>query len=201
MLNNRQALLACELHRKLEEILVDYCECIGRVSLRCCEDIILHHERDLLRLRAIQADGIHPTKHIGYLAFWVRKLKPISCAFPTSLIITTDDRHQIDEKEEIALINELAAVYLSQHLLMSYADDGVIFQAENEKQKKTFMSALLKSMRFSILDDHALGPSTISLLTNIIYDMRYRTFGPHHLVHILNHLIYAAEVHVSRHSE
>jgi hypothetical protein len=62
---------AKNLRELIETLSIEACRVVSMVSLPTCEDVIVHHEKDMRKLLLIeghQVDGIHPSKHIGYLA-------------------------------------------------------------------------------------------------------------------------------------
>jgi hypothetical protein len=191
MFTDAQRSSAASLRRLIESVLTDYCGCVGSVSELACQDIIVHHERDLARLRVIHPEGVHPSKHIGYLVFWIRKLKPAANAFPIDQVLAHASG-DIPPDHEITTINELICIYVAQHLVLSYADDGLIgphFESEQRESFKNRIKAIATGVLSSRID---VGHSEGNVFRSFIYDMRYRTFGPHHVVHFINHVVYAA---------
>lgn len=201
MLEEGQRRNAEQLRATLHKLLAENIGSVGTVSYITCEDIIAHHERDLNRLIKLHhQQTIEPSKHIGYLVFWVRKLKPISAAYPISLL--TDNvgnllpgSTPVLERHEVISINELVSIYLAQHLMLLYAHLGKIKREQQELSEsernalKNNMIEIIKGILTSHTDaGHAMG----NVFDAFVYDMRYRTFGPHHVVHFVNHVIYAA---------
>lgn len=137
--------------------------------------------RDINRIRAQQGDKVTAAKFAGYLGFWIRKLKPLSMAF---------EEAEDDPGAEIVYLNELVGLQLALNYLI---EDG---KGKNEK-------LAFDPIRYRCEEIDCDGRKCLrdyirmylSLTTNydyIIYSMRHRTFGPHHLVSILEHLVFGA---------
>jgi len=202
LISSDQKQSAVELQKTLVEMVDIHCKCVAMVSLSGCEDVVVHYERDIERLLVIHPEGVHPSKLVGYLMFWTRKLKPISCAYKLQDIVRADDKENL---EEMVLINEMAAIFIALHLTLSYAADGILShkeetvqgfninpsssELENRDNFQNCLSQLISAYLFNKIDR---GHGDGNIFTSIIYDMRYRTFGPHHVVHFINHLVYAA---------
>lgn len=187
---------ALVLKDTLERLAEQECGCLAIVSEAGCRDVINHHERDLRKLAAEHPHGVHPTKHIGYLVFWVRKLKPIAMTFRISDVIEAGDG-ELPPAREIASDNEILALYLAQHLLLSYASDGFIPDDLPDSQREGFRVRLAETLAQVLATTTDVGPGVGSTFQSLVYDMRYRTFGPHHVVHFLNHVIFAAKAGTS----
>jgi len=191
-MSDSQAQSARYLKKLLEQLMYEQCGCLSLVSEVACRDVIIHHERDLNRLRVIHPQGIHPAKHIGYLVFWVRKLKPIAITFRIADIANARDK-EIPDGREVAPDNEIVSVYLAQHLLFSYIDDGIIPEGPVTRHKqKLFKLKVEMIIKYVLNQQIDVGSEMGNAFEAFVYDMRYRTFGPHHVVHFVNHIIHAA---------
>lgn len=182
---------ATNLKTLLERLLTEKCQCLGRVSMHTCQEVIVHHERDLMRLGSLHPNGIHPSKHIGYLAFWIRKLKPVSNAYPLSVVSEYEDGIIPDGKEVLA-INEILSIYVAKHLTISYIEDGHIEPTLTTNLRQQFIKNIVNLMTDVLSARIDAGHMQGSVFRAFIYDARYRTFGPHHVVHFINHVLYAA---------
>ena len=144
--------------------------------------------RDINRIRDRQDGSISAIKFAGYWGFWIRKLKPLSRAFKFG-----DSRD--DYKKEIVEVNELVALEISVAFIVrigSLVEHKVVIDpirgncgcrntgacdgAECAKQ------AAISFMKFN----------NYLNLRYIVYSMRHRTFGPHHLVTNLDHIVFGA---------
>lgn len=77
-------------------------------------DVALHWKKDISRIEASKTVVVRPTEHAGYLAFWIRKLKPISQAYYVSDLKRAGSTSMtVDPTSEIIDINEQAAIRLA----------------------------------------------------------------------------------------
>lgn len=199
MLTPQQKKRAAGLHALLYKLIAQNMGSFAFVSYQTCEDIVDHHERDLKRLIALhQQKSIDPAKHIGYLVFWVRKLKPISAAFPRQLMQNEDggflaDTTSLPREAEVVSINELVSIYLAQHLILTYVKRGGIAPELTTDAERASLTSKINDIINDILTSRTdAGHVAGNAFGAFVYDMRYRTFGPHHVVHFVNHVIYAA---------
>ncbi len=187
---------AVQLHNLLIEILEDEIKCVGDVSLKACCEVIIHHSRDVGKLFDVQPKGVEATKFIGYLAFWVRKIKPLSNAYSIVDVAEVLDDENKDPDiswKEITQINELASIEIVKRLLHSYVvnPDSKLISGSPDVRLQVADRAL------AIMDGYLTIDTAHDEFKNfkdiMVYDMRFRTFGPHHMVHIINHILYAAD--------
>jgi hypothetical protein len=179
---------AHDLRFALAAILKQDMKCIGEVSLACCQDVVVHLQRDIDRLYAVHQKLVHPSKHIAYAAFWIRKVKPVSSAYPITEFDRAKRRNSpLDEGKEVSDVNERICLFYTLKLLNAYIKDGHI---ETPKGSKT--SAFLQRLHrvfVQFVTDSQPGPALNDRFEAIIYDMRFRTFGPHHVVHLVNYFL------------
>lgn len=83
----------------------------AHVSYRVVEEVLIHFWRDMERLYAIHHEQVHVTKACSYSAFWVRKLKPISDAYPEAAFSSLDESGVPPLQAEITDINEQVAIH------------------------------------------------------------------------------------------
>ena len=190
-MSDAQQKSARDLKELLERLMEEHCGCLSLVSELACRDVITHHERDLKRLLALHPEGVHPCKHIGYLVFWVRKLKPIAISFRIADIIEFRDA-EIPLGREVAADNEIISIYLAQHLLLSYIEDGFIPEGSPEGQRELYKTNVKNIIQTILSKRTDVGNEMKTTFDAFVYDMRYRTFGPHHVVHFVNHIVHAA---------
>lgn len=181
---------AAELRYALQDILREDLKCMGTVSLACCYDVVEHHDRDMDRLYTVHQPKklVHPSKHIAYLAFWVRKLKPVDSSYPISEVeeaIKLD--RPIDDSREVRDVNERICLWYMFRLLNACIGIGQIAPPNGMTADK-FLSNL-DSVFLKFREEPSGGPVLNDRFDAHVYDMRYRTFGPHHLVHLANYLI------------
>lgn len=118
--------------------------------------------KDIHKHMLYHPDGLEQLKVIGYLCFWVRKIKPI--------IGATEMGKPLKEA------NEIVAVHMAGELCVKYARayPGDIPEKDPEAVKKRVTSFLRDKRRIKYL----------------VHSMRYRTFGPHHFVMLLQNIVY-----------
>ena len=160
----------------------------AHVSYRVTEEVMIHFWRDLERLYAIHHRLVHVTKSCSYLAFWVRKLKPISDAFPKAVNARLEDDGVPPPDAEIVDINEQVAIHLSIRLLRNCIRDGRILSLKGIDAAEVlgvFDAVVEDYLTSEIEEDMSMGLRFESM----VYDMRFRTFGPHHLTQFLTHIL------------
>jgi hypothetical protein len=189
VLSETQIVIAAQdLRLTLDQILREDMGCFGIVSLAHCHDVIVHLHRDIDRLYALHQKLVHPAKHVAYTAFWIRKVKPVASAFHLSDIDEARKKGSVvDEGLEVTDINERIALYYIWRLVETYVVEEQIQTPPNLTTNK-FIKRLSKVFR-NFVDDISPGPTLNNRFEAVVYDMRYRTFGPHHLVHIAHYLL------------
>ena len=180
--------LGHDLRYSLSVILREDLHCVGNVSLARCVDVVEHHDRDIERLYAIHQVLVHPSKHIAYAAFWIRKLKPVDGSYP----IAENERAlrqntPLNKSLEIRDINERICLHYAFKLLLVFVEkDGI--SPPNKQSKATFLKNLNRAFQ-NFSQGNLDGPVLSDKFESVVYDMRYRTFGPHHVVHFINALL------------
>jgi hypothetical protein len=179
---------ADELRYTLEVILREDLQCIGTVSLMSCLDVIEHHGRDIDRLYAFHQELVHPSKHIAYAAFWIRKLKPVGSSFPIAEVERAAlEQRPVNAALEVRDVNERICLYYTFRLLTAIAKRDVI-KPTASLTRDQFIAKIRRAFD-NFLAGADLGPMLGDRFQAIVYDMRYRTFGPHHVVHLVNYLL------------
>src|SRR4051794_24646186 len=105
MTTNEAVQLAHDLHAIVSSILVNDIQVDAKVSRRALVDVVIHWDADMTKLMNSQKNGVRPSKYIGYLSFWFRKLKPISGAYETSALLNARATGQM-----IAPMREIADI-------------------------------------------------------------------------------------------
>lgn len=167
----------------IAELLLKYASELGyqtEVDKNICDEILEHWDRDINRIhiRHEHSDGISIFKVAGYLAFWIRKLKPFT--FYSSFEDNISNQY----------LNELVSIYCLARLIhvelelrLDAETDTQIIKDIKKSQKK-----LIKIINHE-LDLYSSSSSRLgSNMYSWIYDMRFRTFGPHHMSHIARYL-------------
>lgn len=159
------------------------------VSFKVCEEVVVHYRRDMERLYATHHKQVHPTKHCSYLAFWIRKLKPISNAFPCSSIKDEEGNRPVGD--EYTTINEQVSLFCALRSLHDYIAAGVVPLPGShapEQWLERYRLAVAAYLSSDVDAELSMGDRFESL----VYDLRFRTFGPHHLTHTLTHILLEA---------
>ncbi len=169
------------------ETILDELELDADISYPICEEVIIHQFRDIERLYVTHHVLVHPTKHCSYMAFWVRKLKPVSNAYPKC--VNSEDEQGVPSLEfELTDVNERVAVFIALQILHLYIELGdIAFPAKYTKDQllEKFSQTISEYLTSTVESDMSMG----NRFSAIIYDMRFRTFGPHHLTHVLTHIL------------
>ncbi|GEO40906.1 hypothetical protein GGE65_006530 [Skermanella aerolata] len=168
----------------------------ANVSTALLYDVALHWKNDIINIEASKTVDVRPVEHAGYLAFWIRKLKPISQAYYVSDLKAAEKIGMaVDPTSEIIDINEQAAIRLAFAHLAGCCQYGQIATYDTTSQELLILK--YESDKFSASVQKYLGQKFEldgrTVMESIIYDMRYRTFGPYHLVHIFDQFIFSLQ--------
>lgn len=165
----------------------------AEVSIALLYDVARYWKHDTKRIQSLESNGMRPTEYAAYLAFWIRKLKPISQAFylqdvNAALVTGTS----IDPNAEIIDINEKAAIRLAFVHLAGCCKYGQIITHDlstNEfvvlKYEDNVFGAFVQNYLNEKLDMNGR-----TVMDRLVYDMRYRAFEPHHLIHLFDQFIF-----------
>jgi hypothetical protein len=143
--------------------------------------------RDMYRIEEEQSRKISSTKFAGYWAFWIRKIKPIGNAFNPNHDDFNGDKH---EMSEVTTINELIAIDVATNFLAHEgkgAEDGHMhdFIRHDCAEECNGATCLLSyAQRFFEFRGNINQGYLLSSLM-------HRTFGPHHMTMILEHMVFA----------
>ena len=198
MLDKQQIIkYALKLRYTLQDILTEDLKCMGTVSLACCYDVIEHHDRDMDRLYKVHQPKklVHQSKHIAYVAFWIRKLKPVDSSFPiTEVSEAFSSNREIDPTQEVRDINERICLWYMYRLLRAAIIAGQVEPPSGmtvdeflPKLDRVFLKFRKEPAGEPTPEEPAAWPVLKDRFDAHVYDMRYRTFGPHHLVHLVNY--------------
>lgn len=157
------------------------------ISTHRLRDVSYYFLRDMYKISDHQDDEISGTKYAAYLAFWIRKLKPIAIAYDTAHEDFADRR----ENAEIKEINESIALEIALALLIDSGrgtEPGTLHEMVRQRCVKTCdgRSCLKRyAMDYFSFNDRYYEKY-------IKYSMQYRTFAPYHLTAIFDQMIFAA---------
>lgn len=160
-LNSRSTDISGRLERLVPKILK-----INRVSWHeeepgAFDEVALNAAKDLEKLAVYQSEEVDTAKLLGYMGFWIRKLKPIKVADHPEQVV----RRNINEMLSLWLITELKITEVK--YLAQSGENGAI--AERDR--------LITRIKNCFKDSE--------LIEYITHCMRVRTFGPHHYVLML----------------
>lgn len=176
---------APELLTTLEDLLTKM-RVDAHISFPVVEEVVIHFWRDLERLYAIHHAKVNITKGCSYLAFWVRKLKPISDAYPSAYILSDDTAP--DLIAEVTDINEQMAVHLAFRLMRNCLRDHRVLSFSHLPDDFV-LTTFDRIVEEYLGSDGEAGLEMGRRFDNIVYDMRFRTYGPHHLTHLLVNIV------------
>lgn len=153
-------------------------------------DLAFHWRRDLDRMQ--DDKGIRPAKTAAYMAFWIRKTKPISNAYALATIQAYKNKI-IPFTEEITNINEKVATRLAFQIIAQCAEKGFLKIHDSQTNQDIPLVYNRKKYEEAVSGycNQKLGLDGKSVLEVLIYDMRYRAFGPHNLVHIFDQFVFS----------
>lgn len=126
------------------------------------EEVGYNVAKDFCKLSIYHPKGVDLLKPLGFMCFWVRKIKPI--------------REAVRDGVNIKEINELVSVRMMGHLAKRYAEKhpGDIKDGD--------VDGVHARVRGFIGDEKRVD--------YIIHCMRYRTFGPHHYIMLLQNIVH-----------
>ena len=185
--------LAEHLNAKIKECLTQL-RFEAKISMFRLMDVVHRWERDITRLQREQKNGVHPIKHIAYQAFWIRKLKPVSDAYRTAdLDAAAEAGEQISPTREVVDINERLAILVAILYLQRFAERGLYPSPDANAEGATRVDPQLLQAYLTQYMRFPEGPDRKgTTYENLIYNQRYRTFGPHHLTHIFDQVVFGA---------
>lgn len=184
---------AISLRNLIKSLMSEHFEADGHVSVLICTEVSIHAHKDVAKLfhthqgdgRLHQSGRVDPLKIVSIVAFWIRKLKPVSQCFRVS----SADRSY---KGEMVDINERLALSIAQYVTLKLSLDGHLNSLKRSRDISDFTFAELIGRAFSnlkdILSDSRPEDTTVntnSIYERILYDMRFRTYGAHHISSML----------------
>lgn len=196
------ALLACSLYSGSVNILKEM-RVRANLSKALFFDAALHWLGDSARLMAREPKGIRPAKHVAYLAFWIRKIKPISRAYPVAVWAAAANAGTLpDPTYEIVDINERLAIKYAFEVLADFSKNEKVTihtSGEDDAHSLKYNEGLYKDFVTKYCEQK-LGNSGKTVFETLVHNMRYRTFGPHHLVHIFDQVVFGLETQNNGHT-
>lgn len=165
------------------------------ISQNICIECSVHISKNISRLyETHQATGnildakVDPLKIIANISFWIRKLKPLSRCYRGG--------GGADAGIEIPDINEKISLYLAEVLTVNCAYIGLLDDMKRNKDISSRLFSQNIADMFRNFDDTISSPDepNNTIRQRMIYDMRFRTYGPHHLSHVLTQVVMSAGI-------
>lgn len=162
------------------------------VSPKCCREIAEFFLRDINRISEQQQESISLSKYHGYMGFWIRKLKPVSLAFPNSnqagaIASPSEGVDDVDWDKEITDVNERIALRVVLNQIMNADSDESLDPVRRSCKVSCDKVSCVKL--FSSEYFNAKGGQNMDYL---IHSMRRRTFGPHHMAMLCEFIIFSS---------
>jgi hypothetical protein len=160
------------------------------VSKSLLNDVALRWKLDTART---EADHIRPAEYAAHLAFWIKKLKPISQAYHLRDVEAARiEGIPVNPSMEIIDINEQAAIRLAfVHLAGCAKKDQVTIhdKASGEFCTLNYDDQMYKASVQKFLNQK-LSLNGNSVGDKLIEDMRYRSFDTHHFVYMFDQFVF-----------
>ena len=195
IIKNEEVAQVAAITHKFIRIIVDRIGVECDISSLIITEIATSFVKDIKRLTDHQDNGISVTKYVGYWAFWIRKLKPVSSAFMNDDTQRSFNETPIigDHTQELVYINEIISLEFAITFLADIrsnipdnADlyDPIRTQCSNTSCKGSDCFIKTVDMYFTMN-----GGENIHY---ILYSMRFRTFGPHHYAMMLQGMLFSS---------
>ncbi|HYD32760.1 MAG TPA: hypothetical protein VEB64_18105 [Azospirillaceae bacterium] len=149
---------------------------------------------DIGKISARDTDGVRPSKHAAFLAFWMRKIKPISRAYRFSDILKSEATGKpIPYWSEVVTINEQVAIRLAFQWLAQFAKQGklLVHDSDSGKESPVVYDEDRFKRRVAQFCGRKVSLDGRTVLEILVDDMRYRTFGPHHLAQLFDQFVFS----------
>jgi hypothetical protein len=160
------------------------------VSKSLLNDVALRWKIDTAR---IGAEHIRPAEYAAHLAFWIKKLKPISQAYHLQdMEAARKAGIPVNPSMEIIDINEQAAIRLAFVHLAGCAKNGQVTihnKALGDFCVLSYDDQMYKASVQKFLSQK-LDLDGRSVSDKLIEDMRYRSFDAHHFVHMFDQFVF-----------
>lgn len=145
------------------------------VSRSRLADVAVHQRKDILKLMDHQGESISVTKRVAGLAFWIRRIKPITYA--------CRENDPSGMERDIQDINEQCAIWIATSMLLKYAESKnkyYLFSSDTKNNwHKDFKNYIGKYWSIDQFSKYHL----------LIYSLHYRNFSPHHIALLLDSIV------------
>lgn len=171
-----------------QQIVCDEMNVHANYSRALFHDLFLRYMSDIDKQSEHDDSDVRPAKRAAYLAFWIRKVKPISNAY------YLDDIHQNGRNtpwtSEIVDINERLAIRLAFWFICAFNQMGKLKIHKNDDDKAIPFDEKIFKKVMSEYCNQKLGIDGKSVLETLIHDMRYRSVGPHNLAYLFDQFVF-----------
>lgn len=158
-----------------------------RILPRRLKELSNYFLRDLYRINEQQRGTISSTRFAGYWAFWIRKIKPIAYLYDK----TATEYETDTESSEITDINERIAIQLGLKFL-AHEGKGVSGQLHDFVRSQCDRTDCTGKECVNNYATDLFGFHDSLHQEYLVQSMKHRTFGPHHITIIFEHLLHAA---------
>lgn len=185
--------LAINLQRATGKLLSERMGIRADLSRQLFLDIAVNWFRDFDRIKLDETKGVRPARLIAYLMFWIRKVKPVSAAYREADIrAALSSGRAVPSSKEIIDINERVAILLAFEFLADYAKGKsiIVYDASQGMDRPYVYDRARFDAAVDRYLNQRLGSDGKSALQTLIRDMRYKAFGPHNLVHLMDQFVF-----------
>ena len=192
--DEKMASLAMRLQQMTSRLLIQDFKVKADLSKALFFDIARPWGNDIELISDQDSDGIRPAKYVAYLAFWYRKIKPISFAYNFSDIeAARANGFPPAPALEIVDINERLAIKVAFELLSDYVKAGKAIVHDGSNEDGYVVHYDPEGYRAAVMNfcSRKLGVDGDTVSGVLIRDMRYRSFGAHHLVHLFDQFVFS----------
>lgn len=183
-----------------QRILTETMSVRANLSIKLFNDLVIHLGEDVQRQLRLDTKGLRPAKYAAYIAFWMRKIKPISDAYDAGEWCKL--RGRPPWYDEIEDINEIVAIKMAfEFLLKSNEKEMLKIHKDDGAESGDFPIPYNRDCFIRVMNDFChqkLANDGKCVLDTIINDMRYRTFGPHHLAHWFDQFVFRLSTEVDK---
>lgn len=185
--------LAQSMQAQISKLLRNKMDVRADISRAVVYDVMDRWNYDMRRILANNSSGVRPSKHVAFLAFWIRKLKPVSHAVPARSGDIPDGMRYSSADSEILGINEHLAIWLAFERLENFVRNGKVEVADRKTGNPRVITYDKDKFSTAVAEfcGQRLSPGGKTVIEVLVEDMRYRTFGPHHLVHLFDQFVFA----------
>lgn len=162
VVSEEAVLYARDIEKLVDSLLKELRIDYNEVPRTYLEEAAYNAAKDIYKMALYHPDGLEPLKTFGYMCFWVRKIKPVLGA--------------TRQGKPCREVNELLSIHMAASLCVRYS---ALYPEDIPNRDKDAVKRRAKAF---------LGDKR--RMDYLVHCMRYRTFGPHHYVMILQNIVY-----------